>query len=93
MGCPSQSWTVQLEKKISQEDNLAWDKLKVETDNNKKVEGVKALYNKYGVDVDTKSLIQAYYTKGLKTLEGLSVTDSYKSELKKFADQLQSREN
>jgi geranylgeranyl diphosphate synthase, type II len=84
---------LQLEKKISLEDNAAWDKLKVEPDNDKKVDGVKFLYNKYGVDADTKKLIQEYYTKGLTTLEGLTVRDSYKSELKKFADQLQSREN
>lgn len=84
---------LQLEKAISEDDNKLWDSLKAENDTAKKVEGVKDLYNKYGIDTDTKSLIKEYYDAGLKTLESVSMTESYKEELKKFADKLNSREN
>ena len=84
---------LQLEKKLKTEDLPTWNDLKQEKDNSIKVEGVKKLYSIYGIDQDTKNLIEDYYAQGMKTLEKIDMDESFKSELKKFADKLQERES
>jgi len=61
-------------------------------DSTEKISAVTAIYNKLGVRESTASMINDYYCKALEYFSSLSVSDDRKVILKKYSDQLISRD-
>ncbi len=62
------------------------------TDDEKKVNRVKALFDRYGIQQHTENEIERYYKLALMSLESLDIEEHRKTELLRFANQLKRRE-
>lgn len=84
---------LKLAEVISEEDVKEWDQLKVDSNNERKVKGVKALYNKYNIDKACKELIEQYYLKGLDCAQQWKIPSKEKELILNFAGQLKQRDS
>ncbi len=66
---------------------------KKDFDRDEKVDAVKKIYQKLGVEKKSKAKMQEYFEKGMEALKNVSVPNEKKEELQKLAEQLMNRKN